>query len=109
MAGDALGRFLSNCLLAFSQKPLTQQKSQIYRILRGFRARDSFGVSPVVLSLSSRFEPFEVAMCVKRVPWFGDERRLAARKSPEFPRRNAKTRWGEPAGLERNGHVAVTK
>ncbi len=24
-------------------------------------------------------------------------------------RRNAKTRWGEPAGLERNGHVAMTK
>jgi len=22
---------------------------------------------------------------------------------------NAKTRWGYPAGLERNGHVAVTK
>jgi hypothetical protein len=22
--------------------------------------------------------------------------------------RNAKTRWGEPAGLERCGHVAVT-
>ena|GEM_PF-4818417 len=34
---------------------------------------------------------------------------MASRKSPEFPRRNAKTRWGEPAGLERNGHVAVTK
>jgi hypothetical protein len=22
--------------------------------------------------------------------------------------KNAKTRWGEPAGLERNGHLAVT-
>ena len=48
-------------------------------------------------------------MGIKRVPWFGDWRSLAARKSPEFPRRNAKTRWGEPAGLERYGHVAVTK
>jgi|LakMenEpi03Aug12_release.lakeMendotaPanAssembly.Ray.scaffolds.fasta_scaffold39250_4 hypothetical protein len=98
MAGDAFGRFLSNCLLAFSQKPLTHQKSQICRILQGFRARDSFGVSPVVLSLYPRFEPFGVAMGVKRVPWFGDERSLASRKSPEFPGRNAKTRWDEPAG-----------
>jgi hypothetical protein len=48
-------------------------------------------------------------MGVKRVSWFGGERRFASRKSPEFPRRNAKTRWVEPAGLERNGHVAVTK
>ncbi len=47
-------------------------------------------------------------MGVKRVPWFGDERSLAAGKSPEFPRKNAKTRWDEPAGLERCGHVAVT-
>jgi hypothetical protein len=66
-------------------------------------------VSPVVLSLWPRFEPFGAAMGSRRVPWFGDERSLAARKSREFPRRNAKTRWGEPAGLERNGHVAVTK
>ena len=50
-----------------------------------------------------------MAIGVKHVPWFGDERGLASRKSPEFPRRNAKTRWDEPAGLERNGHVAVTK
>ena len=66
-------------------------------------------MSPVVLSLWPRFEPFVVAMGGNRVPWFGDERRLAYRKSPEFPGRNAKTRWDEPAGLERNGHVAVTK
>ena len=50
-----------------------------------------------------------MAMGVKRVPWFGEERGLDARKSPEFPCRNAKTRWDEPAGLERNGHIAVTK
>jgi len=48
-------------------------------------------------------------MGVECVPWFGDERSLATRKSPEFARRNAQTRWGEPAGLERMGHVAVTK
>jgi hypothetical protein len=62
----------------------------------------------VVWSLWLRIEPFEVARGVKRVPWFGDERSLATRKSPEFPGRNAKTRWDEPAGLERDGHLAVT-
>ena len=51
-----------------------------------FPARDSCGANPVV--------------------W--GERCLASRKSPELPRRNAKTRWGEPAGPERCGHVAVT-
>ena len=45
----------------------------------------------------------------RRVPRFGDKRSLAARKSPEFPRRNAKTRWDQPAGLVQDGHVAVTK
>lgn len=64
---------------------------------------------PVLLSLWPRFEPFGVAMGVNRVPWFGEERGLDARKSPKFLGQNAKTRWGEPAGLERNGHVAVTK
>ena len=48
-------------------------------------------------------------MGVEHVPWFRRHRSSAMRKSPEFPRRNAKTRWDEPAGLERNGHVAVTK
>ncbi len=61
------------------------------------------------LSLWPRFEPFGVEMGARRVPWFGDERRLATRKSTEFPSRNAKTRWDEPAGLERCGHVTVTK
>ncbi|MFN7888711.1 MAG: hypothetical protein ACK5OC_00350, partial [Pirellula sp.] len=75
----------------------------------GFPSTGRVGGRPVVSSLSPRVEPFGVAMGVKRVPWFGDWRRLASRKSPEFPRRNAKTRWCEPAGLERNGHVAVTK
>jgi len=37
----------------------------------------------------------------------GEARRFA--KPLDLLSRNAKTRWGEPAGLERNGHVAVTK
>jgi hypothetical protein len=67
-----------------------------------------FGGRPVVLSLWPRFEPFEVAMGVRRVPRIGVDRSLAIRKSPEFPRRNAKTRWGEPAGHFADGHLAVT-
>jgi hypothetical protein len=43
------------------------------------------------------------------VPWFGDERSLASRKSSEFSSRDAKTPWDELAGLERCGHVEVTK
>jgi hypothetical protein len=62
---------------------------------------------PVVLSLWPRFEPFGVEMGTRRVPCFPRHQNLPTRKSPEFPGRNAKTRWGEPAGLERNGHVAV--
>lgn len=101
--------FAGNCLMAFSLKPHTCSESRKCNILRGFPARDSFGVSPAVMSLWPRFEPFGMARGVKRVPWFGDEQRFATRKSPEFPRRNAKTRWGEPAGLERYGHLAATK
>ena len=37
----------------------------------------------------------------------GEARRIA--KPLDLLGRNAKTRWDEPAGLERNGHVAVTK
>ncbi len=37
----------------------------------------------------------------------GEARRFA--KPLDLLGRNAKTRWGEPAGLERNGHLAVTK
>jgi hypothetical protein len=37
----------------------------------------------------------------------GEARRFA--KPLDLLGRNAKTRWGEPAGLEPNGHVAVTK
>ena len=37
----------------------------------------------------------------------GEARRIA--NPLDLLGRNAKTRWGEPAGLERNGHVAVTK
>lgn len=79
----------------------------------GFPSTGLVWVSPVVLSLWPRFEPFVVVMGGNRVPWFGEERSLAARKSPEFPRRNAKTRWGEPAGLVHvenflRGHLAVT-
>ena len=37
----------------------------------------------------------------------GEARRLA--KPLDVLGRNAKTRWVEPAGLERNGHLAVTK
>ena len=37
----------------------------------------------------------------------GEARRFA--KPLDLLGRNAKTRWGEPAGLERYGHVAVTK
>ena len=46
-------------------------------------------------------------MGAKRVPWFGDWRRLASRKIHEFPRRNAKTRWDEPAGQFALSHLAV--
>ncbi len=60
------------------------------------------------LSLWPRFEPFGMARGVKRVPWFRRHRIFETRKSPEFPRKNAKTRRGEPAGLERYGHVTVT-
>jgi hypothetical protein len=41
------------------------------------------------------------------VPWFRRHRSLAIRKIPEFPRRNAKTRWGEPAGHFASSHLAV--
>ena len=61
----------------------------------------------MVLSLWPRFEPFGVAMGVKRVPWFGDWRRFAARKSLTLRSGNAKTRWDEPAGLIAIGHLAV--
>ena len=37
----------------------------------------------------------------------GEARRIA--KPEDLVDRNAKTRWGEPAGLERNDHVAVTR
>ena len=37
----------------------------------------------------------------------GEARRIA--KPLDLLGSNAKTRWCEPAGLERNGHVAVTK
>jgi len=100
--------FSGNCLLAIPPKPHADAKSRKGHVLKGFRARDSFGVSPVVLSLWPRFEPFGVEMGVKRVPWFRRHQSLPTRKSPEFLSRNAKTRWGEPAGLELYGHVAVT-
>ena len=44
-----------------------------------------------------------------RMSVLSTNRRRATRKGPKFPLRNAKTRWGYPAGLERYGHVAVTK
>jgi hypothetical protein len=91
----------------FSLKPHARSKSRKCRVLLGFRARDVFGGRPVVLSLWPRFEPFGVAIGVKRVPWFRRHRIFETRKFPEFPCRNAKTRWDEPAGLERNGHLAV--
>jgi hypothetical protein len=47
-------------------------------------------------------------MGVEHVPWFRRHRSLAIRKSPEFPYRNAKTRWGEPAGHFASSHLAVT-
>jgi hypothetical protein len=31
------------------------------------------------------------------------------RKSPEFPCRNAKTRWGEPAGQFASSHLAAAQ
>ncbi len=62
---------------------------------------------PVVSSLWPRFEPFWVAMGVEHVPLFKDARRSPTRISLEFPRRNAKTRWGEPAGLFASSHLAV--
>lgn len=46
-------------------------------------------------------------MGVEHVPWFRRHRSLAIRKSREFPRRNAKTRWGEPAGQFASSHLAV--
>ena len=95
------------CLLAFPPKPRGCTKPQKFNVFQHFRARDSFGVSPVVSSLWPRFEPFWVAMGVERVPWFGDEWSLRTCKSPEFPRRNARTRWGEPAGQFASSHLAV--
>ena len=73
---------------------------------------------------------FEHGTCLGVVPWFrafdlflslfewrwvstasrglcnGEARRIA--KPLDLLGRNAKTRWGEPAGLELYGHVAVT-
>ena len=46
-------------------------------------------------------------MVVELVPWFQRYRNSPTRKSPEFPRRNAKTRWGEPAGHFPSSHLAV--
>jgi hypothetical protein len=54
-----------------------------------------------------RFQPFGVPRGVHGVPWFRRPRSSATPKSPEFPRRNAKTRWGEPAGLFASSHLAV--
>ena len=91
----------------FSLKPHACSKSRKCRFLQGFRARDGVGGRPVVSSLWIRFEPFRVPRRVYHVPWFRRHRSSATRKSPEFPRRNAKTRWDEPAGLFDSSHLAV--
>jgi hypothetical protein len=70
---------------------------------------EGFPSTGLIWGESRGFEPFGVARGTSRVPRFRRHRILATRKSPEFPGRNAKTCWVEPAGLERNGHLAVNK
>lgn len=77
-------------------------------ILRHLRVRDAFRVSHGVLSLLVVLSPSGLKICVGGVTRRKSIRMSNTCKSPEFPRRNAKTRWGEPAGPERCGHVAVT-
>ena len=91
----------------FRQNPSMVEITKVQCFMAFIDARDSLGVSPVVLSLWPRFEPFGVAMGVEHVPRFRRHRNSPTRKSPEFPRRNAKTRWGEPAGHFASSHLAV--
>ena len=64
--GTQRSGFSCHCPGRFSLKPHGGTKTRKCRVLQDFRARDSFGVSPVLLSLWPRFEPFGVAMGVKR-------------------------------------------
>jgi len=105
--GTRWSGFSCHCHWRFSLKPRACSKSRKCLFLQGFRARDGVGGRPVVSSLWIRFEPFRVPRGVYHVPWFRRHRSSATRKSPKFPRRNAKTRWGEPAGLFDSSHLAV--
>ena len=99
--------FSYHCHWRFSLKLHADSKLRKCPFLQEFRARDVFWGRPVVSSLWPRFEPFGVPRGVYRVPWFRRHQSAATRKSPEFPRRNAKTRWGEPAGHFASSHLAV--